>query len=168
VEHEGTFPLPEAQLDRFLLRLSIGYPDVDTELEILDDHRAGSPLSTLQPVVSLADLTELTAAIDLVHMDDLIRRWIVELVQATRQLDMVALSASVRATLALDRCTRAAALLDSRDYVTPVDVERLFEAVVGHRVTFSPAFVSELFTHGREEVFSRFWAACLEVAPPPA
>ncbi len=168
VEHEGTFPLPEAQLDRFLLRLSLGYPDPETELDILDDHGRGQPLDRIEPVVGLEDLEQLAEAVLAVHMDELLRRWIVDLVHSTRRLEIVELSASVRATLALDRVVRAVALLDERDYVVPADVERAFEPVVLHRLLFSPAFVAQTAELGREDVYRRFWECCLGVAPRPA
>ncbi len=168
VEHEGTFPLPEAQLDRFLLRLSLGYPDPETELEILDDHGHGQPLDQIRPVVELDDLRQLAEAVRALHVDELLRRWIVDLVHATRTLEIVELSASVRATLALDRVVRAVALLDGRDYVVPADVERAFEPVVLHRLLFSPAFVAQTAELGREDAYRRFWQCCLEVAPRPA
>jgi MoxR-like ATPase len=167
VEHEGTFPLPEAQLDRFLLQISLGYPDPDTELHILNDHRGGRPLDRLQPVASLDDLRRLRLAVDAVYVDELIQRWIVALVQATRSLDVVELAASVRGTLALDRGARAWALLDGRDHVVPEDVELLFGPVIGHRVVLSPAFHLETRELTREELLGSLWERCLETAPRP-
>src|SRR5436309_2224563 len=103
IEHEGTFPLPEAQLDRFLMRTSLGYPEEETELQILRAQRGGHPLHRLQPVVGIDDLRALQAAVEHVYVDDLLQRWIVALVRATRELEIVDLSASVRGSLALER-----------------------------------------------------------------
>src|SRR5919198_1834173 len=130
IEHEGTFPLPEAQLDRFLMRTSLGYPEEDTELQILRDQRSGHPLYRLQPVVGIDDLRALQAAVEHVYIDDLLQRWIVALVRATRELEIVELSASVRGSLALERMSRAWALVQGRDYVEPTDIEFLFDPVV--------------------------------------
>ena len=126
IEQEGTFPLPEAQLDRFFLKTELGYPSIDEEIEIVREQRDEHPLDELEPVVSLDEIRELEAAIEDVYTDDLLLRWIVELVTATRDSTPVALGASVRASLALERTARAWALLHGRDYVTPEDVETLF------------------------------------------
>jgi MoxR-like ATPase len=163
IEQEGTFPLPEAQLDRFFLRIDLGYPSIDEEMSIVREQRAQHPLDALAPVVTLADVRGLEHAVESVYTDELILRWTVELVAATRTLDAVALGASVRASLALERMARAWALLHGRDFVTPEDVERLFLPVVGHRVLFTPGFVAEHRAGGRtgaldafaEQVFAR-------------
>jgi len=168
VEHEGTFPLPEAQLDRFLLRLSLGYPQEEDELGVLRDQRHGHPLDLLRPVVALEDVEALQDAVEDVYIDELVQRWVVRLVRATRELDVVDLAASVRGSLALERAARAWALLDGRDFVVPEDVERLFEPVITHRVLFSPSFVASIRTRGREEAAQRFWQCCLELAPRPS
>jgi MoxR-like ATPase len=167
VEHEGTFPLPEAQLDRFLMRTSLGYPEEDSELQIIRDQRGGHPLHRLQPVVQLDDLRALQAAVEHVYIDDLLQRWVVALVRATRELEIVDLSASVRGSLALERAARAWALLEGRDYVVPEDVEALFIPVIEHRVLFTPSFVASTRRLGREEALRRFWQCCLERAPRP-
>src|SRR5919205_782323 len=127
IEHEGTFPLPEAQLDRFFLRTGLGYPGLGDELRIVREQRAGRhPLQDLHPVVSIEELRELRAAEEDVYSDDLVETWIVELVRTTRELPTVSIGASVRGSLALERTARAWALLHGRDYVTPEDVEPLF------------------------------------------
>jgi MoxR-like ATPase len=167
IEHEGTFPLPEAQLDRFLMRTSLGYPEEETELQILRDQRGGHPLHGLQPVVGIDDLRALQAAVEHVYIDDLLQRWIVALVRATRELEIVDLSASVRGSLALERAARAWALLEGRDYVVPEDVEVLFLPVIEHRVLFTPSFVASTRRLGREEALRHFWQCCLERAPRP-
>jgi MoxR-like ATPase len=156
IEQEGTFPLPEAQLDRFFLKTELGYPSIDEEIDIVREQRAHHPLDDLQPVVSLDEIRELEAAIQDIYTDELLLRWIVELVTATRHLEEIALGASVRASLALERTARAWALLQGRDYVTPDDVETLFLPVIGHRVAFTPTFVAENRERGREGALLQF------------
>jgi len=163
VEQEGTFPLPEAELDRFLLRVTLGYPSEDDELCIVRDQRHGHPLSLVRPVVSVDELLALQQAVEDVFVDELIQRWIVALVRATRTLDIVDLPASVRGTLALERAARAWALVDGRSYVEPEDVEALFGSVIGHRVLFTPDHAAE---SGREAL-ADLWRRCLERAPRP-
>jgi MoxR-like ATPase len=166
IEQEGTFPLPEAQLDRFFVRTSLGYPAVDEEVAIVVEQRSRHPLESLQPVLDARELASVGAATEDVYVDDLVVRWLVELVRATRSLDGVALGASVRASVALEKVARAWALLDGRDYVSPDDVERLFVPVVGHRLVFDAFALDEELS--REERLERVRAACLAAAPPPA
>jgi MoxR-like ATPase len=156
IEQEGTFPLPEAQLDRFFLKTELGYPSIDEEIGIVREQRAHHPLDDLRPVISLDEIRELESAVEDVYTDDLLLRWIVELVAATRDNEWVALGASVRASLALERTARAWALLRGRDYVTPDDVETLFLPVIGHRVVFTSTFVAENRQRGREGALSQF------------
>ena len=167
IEHEGTFPLPEAQLDRFLMRTSLGFPEEESELQIIRDQRSGHPLQRLQAVVELEDLRALQSAVEQVYIDDLLQRWAVALVRATRELEIVDLSASVRGSLALERAARAWALLEGRDYVVPEDIETLFIPVIEHRVLFTPSFVASTRRLGREEALHHFWQCCLERAPRP-
>jgi MoxR-like ATPase len=156
IEQEGTFPLPEAQLDRFFLKTELGYPSVDEEIDIVREQRAHHPLDDLKAVVSLDEIRELEAAIEDIYTDDLLLRWIVELVTMTRNLEPIALGASVRASLALERTARAWALIQGRDYVTPDDIELLFLPVIGHRVAFTPTFVAENRERGREGALLQF------------
>ena len=167
IEHEGTFPLPEAQLDRFFLRTSLGYPSAEVEREIVREQRHGHPLGRLEPAVSLDEMRSVQGAVEEVYVDALIVTWLIELVRATRELDEVAIGASVRGSLALERAVRAWALLHGRDHVVPEDVEELFLAVLGHRVIFSTPFLVELRRIGRTAALERFQAACLERAPRP-
>jgi MoxR-like ATPase len=167
IEQEGTFPLPEAQLDRFFLRTSLGYPDEDEELRIVQDQRAGHPLDALRPVVSIADVLELQEAIDDVYVDPIVQRWIVALIRATREVEFVALGASVRGSLALERATRAWALVHGRDHAEPEDVEQLFGPVVAHRLLLEPEYLSDADLDG-EEIGRRVWQRCVELAPRPA
>jgi MoxR-like ATPase len=167
IEYEGTFPLPEAQLDRFFLKTSLGYPSLDEELRIIDDQRDHHPLADLRPVVTVADLGVVTAAVRDVYLDPLVGRWIVELVRATRRSSAVAVGASVRGSLALERAARAWALMHDRDYVTPVDVEHLFLPVLAHRVVFTPKTLADARRVGWEATLDDFRASCLALAPPP-
>jgi MoxR-like ATPase len=167
IEQEGTFPLPEAQLDRFFLRTSLGYPDEDEELRIVQDQRAGHPLDALRPVVSIAEVLELQEAIDDVYVDPIVQRWIVALIRATRDVEFVALGASVRGSLALERATRAWALVHGRDHAEPEDVEQLFAPVVAHRLLLEPEYLSDADLDA-EEIARRVWQRCLELAPRPA
>jgi MoxR-like ATPase len=134
IEMEGTYPLPEAQRDRFMARVSMGYPDVEAELAMLDSHGAGEPLDDLAPVADAAELSKLIDAVRTVHVADPIRRYAVELVTATRNSPDLRLGASPRATLHLLRAARAAAALDERDYVTPDDLQALAVPVLAHRL----------------------------------
>jgi MoxR-like ATPase len=143
IEYEGTFPLPEAQLDRFFLKTALGYPSTDQELQIVEEQRHGHPLRRLQPVISVEDVHTMREAVTAVYVDVILRRWIVELVRSTRDLEEVAVGASVRGSLALERAARAWALLDHRQYVVPEDIERLFAAVLLHRIVFRPTFLAE-------------------------
>jgi MoxR-like ATPase len=167
IEQEGTFPLPEAQLDRFFLRTSLGYPDEDEELRIVQDQRGGHPLDALRPVVSIADVLELQQAIDDVYVDPIVQRWIVALIRATREVEFVALGASVRGSLALERATRAWALVHGREHAEPEDVEQLFAPVVAHRLLLEPEFLSDSEMDA-DEIARRVWQRCVELAPRPA
>jgi MoxR-like ATPase len=167
VEYEGTFPLPEAQLDRFFVKTSLGYPSLEDELQIVLDQQTAHPVDAVEAVVSTEDVTRLQAAIHSVYVDDLLRRWIVELVRATREAEMCTIGSSVRGTLALERAARAWALLDERDYVTSDDVEQLFVPVLGHRVSFRPAFRAQARRSGWDAALAEFRAECLRLAPAP-
>jgi MoxR-like ATPase len=167
IEQEGTFPLPEAQLDRFFLRTALGYPGEDDEVSIVEEQLRQHPLATLRPVVTLVDANVLRSAVHDVYIDPVIRRWTIQLVRATRAAEGVAIGASVRGSLALERAARAWALLHGRDYVTPVDVEHLFLPVVMHRIVFTPSFVATAREIGWEEAADRFREQCLMLAPRP-
>ena len=167
IELEGTFPLPEAQLDRFFLKTALGYPESDHELQIVRDQHHGHPLGDLEPVVSLEEIELLHHSSEEVYVDELLQRWVIDLVRSTRELETVAIGASVRGSLALERAARAWALLHERNYVTPEDVEELFLPVIGHRILFTPTFLVEIRRHGRKEAARRFVEQCFEVAPRP-
>ncbi|HJU46842.1 MAG TPA: MoxR family ATPase [Gaiellaceae bacterium] len=167
IEHEGTFMLPEAQLDRFFLKTELGYPTVEDEILIVQGQRAEHPLERLRPVVTLDDVRHLQDAIEGVYTDPVILRWIVELVQASRDLEETALGASVRASLALERVSRAWALLQGRDYVRPGDVEALFISVLGHRIVFTPSFLAQARRMGEARALETFRDLCFARAPRP-
>lgn len=139
IEYEGTFPLPEAQLDRFLIRLRLGYPDAEAEAQVLDAQRKIHPLETLQTVVSLEEFTAAQSAVQDVYVDDLIKRYIIEIVTATRQHPDIYLGASPRGSLALYRTSQAHAAMAGRDYVVPDDVKALVADALGHRLIVSPS-----------------------------
>jgi MoxR-like ATPase len=167
IEFEGVFPLPEAQLDRFFLKARLGYPGEEDELAVVLDQQDGHPLERVRPVVTVADLAHLEAALAAVYVDDLVRRWTIQLVRATRELEEVAIGASVRGSLALERASRAWALLGGRSYTTPEDVETMFAPVLGHRLVFSPSFIAEARGRTKEEILREVYRRCVEIAPPP-
>jgi MoxR-like ATPase len=139
IEYEGTFPLPESQLDRFMLRLRMGYPARQDELEILERQRSVHPLEALEPVAELAQIRMLQDEVRDVWVDDLIRRYIVDIARTSRDHPDLLLGASPRAVLALFRGCQALALLAGRSYVIPDDVKQLAEPVLAHRLIVRPA-----------------------------
>ena len=167
IEQEGTFPLPEAQLDRFFLRTTLGYPGLEEELRIVEEQRSGHPIDLLRPVLGLAEVQQLRVAAQSVYVDDLLRRWIVGLVRSTRELEAVAIGSSVRGSLALESAARAWALLQGRSYVVPADVEHLFTPVVMHRIVFRPSFLAEVRRSGWVAAAAQLQEECLDAAPPP-
>ncbi|HEX9373340.1 MAG TPA: MoxR family ATPase [Roseiflexaceae bacterium] len=138
VELEGTFPLPEAQLDRFMMRLEIGYPAVEDEVEILERYDQADPLAGLQPVAAGDDVLALQRAIRTIHLAGVVRRYVVDIVRATRGTDDIQLGASPRASLALHRGAQALAALRGRDFVRPDDVKELALPVLAHRLILAP------------------------------
>jgi MoxR-like ATPase len=139
IDYEGTFPLPEAQLDRFLVRLALGYPGREGELEMLDRQHLRHPLEDLQQVVSVEDLMQAQEAVKTIHVAPAIREYIVTLVEATRHHDDVFLGASPRGSIALFNATRAWAGIRGRNYVIPDDVKLLAEPTLAHRIIIGPA-----------------------------
>jgi MoxR-like ATPase len=134
VDMEGTYPLPEAQRDRFTARISIGYPTASAELEMLDTHGSSSPLDQLEPVATALDVRDLIAAVRGVHVSGQVKQYIIALVAATRTAPELRLGASPRAALHLLRTSRARAALDRRDYVIPDDIQALAVPVLAHRL----------------------------------
>lgn len=139
IEYEGTFPLPEAQLDRFMMRLSLGYPSAADELVVLTAQQQAHPLDALEQVVSLEDLLQLQQEVRGVYVDRLVSEYIVAVVTATREHQEVYLGASPRGSLALYRASQARAMMYGRDYVIPDDVKELGEPTLAHRLIVSPA-----------------------------
>jgi MoxR-like ATPase len=139
IEHEGVFPLPEAQLDRFMMRIQLGYPSFDDEMSVIDSQRIQHPIEGLGIVASADEVMEAQEVIKGIFVHDQVQRYIVALVYATRKHDNVILGASPRASLDIFRSSQALALLRGRDYVIPDDVKELAVVVMGHRVIVAPA-----------------------------
>jgi MoxR-like ATPase len=138
IEYEGTFPLPEAQLDRFLMRLSLGYPEADDEVQMLRNLRKQHPIETVEQVVDGAELLNLHDTVTDVHVDESLERYILALVRATRSHPDVALGASPRGSLALYKTAQALAALCDRDYVIPDDIKALVPLTLAHRLLVKP------------------------------
>ena len=139
VEYEGTFPLPEAQLDRFLLNISLGYPTQEQEMSIIDGQQISHPIDSLQAIAQGDEVTHLQEAVRQVYVDDLIKQYIVSLVEATRSHPDISLGSSPRGSLALFRGTQAIALLRDREFALPDDVKELVVPVLSHRIIVSAA-----------------------------
>lgn len=139
IEYEGTFPLPEAQLDRFLLRIRLGYPSFTEELAIIEGQEVVHPIEALEPVITSEEVVILQDAAKHIYVDPLVREYMVSLVEATRQHQEVALGASPRASIGLFKVARALSLIKGRDYVIPDDVKGVAVEVMAHRVIVSSA-----------------------------
>jgi MoxR-like ATPase len=144
IEHHGTYPLPESQLDRFMLRLRMGYPGAEDEKLILRDREHNEPLDQMRPVMSGADVLELQQAVSDVSVDDAIVDYLMRIVTATRDTEMLDLGASPRATLSLFRAAQSLALSEERSYCIPDDVKRLVIPVFAHRLVVSSRYSSSL------------------------
>jgi MoxR-like ATPase len=138
IEYEGTFPLPEAQLDRFLIRIHLGYPTPTDEILVLDAQQVSHPVDTIKQVTDATEILQLQRAVKEIYVDPLIKQYIVELANASREHEAVYLGASPRGSLALFRSSQARALLEGRDFVTPDDVKELALVTFGHRIIMSP------------------------------
>jgi MoxR-like ATPase len=139
IEYEGTFPLPEAQLDRFLLRIHLGYPSMTDEVLIMEHQQKQHPIDALQRVTSAEEILSMQRAVKEIYVDPLIKQYIVSIVDGTRKHTSVYLGASPRGSLALYRTCQARALLDGRDFVVPDDVKELAYATLGHRIIVAPS-----------------------------
>ena len=139
VEYEGTFPLPEAQLDRFLMRISLGYPSFAEEMSVIDQQEQTHPIDELGAVATPEDVINLQDAAKNIYVDSAVRSYIVSFIEATRNHEDVSLGASPRASVGMFRAVRGMAILRNRDYVIPDDVKELANAVLGHRLILSPA-----------------------------
>lgn len=139
IEYEGTFPLPEAQLDRFLLRIRLGYPGKEQEIDILDRQQFKHPIESIQQAVSVEELQAVQTAVKEIYIDNLVKEYIVEVVRRTREHPEVYLGSSSRGALALYRLGQARAAMFGRDYVLPDDVKALAGAALSHRIIVGPA-----------------------------
>jgi MoxR-like ATPase len=138
IDQEGTFPLPEAQLDRFLVRLSLGYPSLEEEGKMLSRLQMGHPIDDLKPVVSADEVLACQEAIRAIHVDDKVKRYILEIVHTSRQHEDVLLGGSPRASIALYRTAQALAAVTGRDFALPDDVKKMAQPVLGHRLILKP------------------------------
>lgn len=139
IEYEGTFPLPEAQLDRFMLRIRLGYPNKAEEIEILNRQQYVHPINIIEQVVSVTELIAAQEAIKSIYLDELVKEYIVEIVRQTRLHQDVYLGASSRGALSIYRLSQARAALLNRDYVLPDDIKALAEPALAHRIIVGPA-----------------------------
>ena len=138
VDQEGTFPLPEAQLDRFLVRLSLGYPSIEDEGKMLTRLQMGHPIDDIKPVVSAEDVMACQEAIRSIHVDDKVKRYILEIVHSSRSHEDVLLGGSPRASIALFRTAQALASISGRDFALPDDVKKMAQPVLAHRLILKP------------------------------
>jgi MoxR-like ATPase len=161
IEYEGTYPLPEAQLDRFMMRLSLGYPSAEAEEHIIHEQTSRNPLAELRPVLNGSEVLAMTQAVTRVRVAPALRSYVVDLLTATRQQREIYLGASPRAGIALTRAAKALALLRGRDFVVPKDIKDLAVRVLAHRLMLSP----DAKVHGvsAEQVVARL----LETVPVP-
>ncbi len=139
IEYEGTFPLPEAQLDRFLMKIRLGYPNLEEEMDVLDRQRYRHPVESLEQVASVMDILQAQEAIKEIYVAPAMKRYLVELARMTRQHGEVYLGASPRGSLALYRTAQARAALNGRDFILPDDIKALAHPVLSHRVILGPA-----------------------------
>lgn len=161
IEYEGTYPLPEAQLDRFMMRLSLGYPSAEAEGAIIHEQTSHNPLFELRPVVDSAQVLSMTQAVTRVRVAPALRRYVVDILAATRDQRGVYLGASPRAGIALVRAAKALALLRGRDFVVPKDIKDLAVRVLSHRIMLSPD--SKVHGVSAETIIARL----LEAVPVP-
>lgn len=161
IEYEGTFPLPETQLDRFLLRLSLGYPSLSDEIAIMGNQQYAHPIDQLKPVATSGQVLEMQTVVRKIFVDDLVKEYIASLVAATRENASIYLGASPRGSLALFRASQALALLSGRDYVLPDDVKTLAEPVIAHRL------IVRSTDHSRDKSVKTVLTRLLESVPVP-
>jgi MoxR-like ATPase len=161
IEYEGTFPLPETQLDRFLLRISIGYPSLQDEVNIMNQQQYQHPIENLKAVATAADLETLQAAVKSIYVDDLVKQYVAAVVAATRNHPAIFLGASPRGSLSLYRTAQARALINGRDYVLPDDIKALAEPVLAHRL------IPRLTDSSHDKTGRAIIAKLLESVPVP-
>ena len=146
IEYEGTFSLPEAQLDRFMIKVNIGYPSGDAEVNILDLYRQSNPIEELEPVATDEDILYLQKKVRDIYVEKELNEYIVKIVNATRHNSFILLGGSIRASLALQRVSQATALINGRDYVIPEDIKSNVMIVLGHRITLTSAARANNYT----------------------
>ena len=162
MEFEGTCPLPESQRDRFLLRISVGYPDRENELHVLRTHQISQPLLSLKPVLTVEQVTDIQQAVAGIRVDEAINRYILDIVDATRTSDELLVGVSTRGAIALSRAAQAFALLENREFVVPDDVKSLAIAVFADRI------MPKAFAHGnRREAVESIMERILETVAVP-
>ncbi len=161
-EFEGTFPLPENQLDRFLMRISLGYPDAEAEAKLLELRPTSTMLDTLKPVIHADDVIAIQSEVDQVHLSEPIRQYIVEIAHSTRDVDEIRVGLSPRGSLALAHASRAWAWMAGRDFVTPDDVLELLSPVCAHRIVIQGGSTGMQWKHAEEIILS----AAQRVAAP--
>jgi MoxR-like ATPase len=161
IEMEGTYPLPEAQRDRFMARIEMGYPTIASEIDMLDNHGSSDPLTALKPVTDGATIAGLIAAVREVYVAPAVKKYLVDVISATRQSRDLRLGASPRASLQLLRASRAKAALSGRDYVLPDDVADLAVSVLAHRVL--PSTEAQLARRSVSEIITK----AVQSAPVP-
>ncbi len=163
IERDGTFPLPEAELDRFLMQIKLGYPSFQDEVAVMEKQQFAHPFEQLEQVASSEELIDLQEAVKSVYVDNLIKEYIVKLVEATRTHPEVYLGASPRGSLALFRTSQARAMLAGRDYVTPDDIKLLAVSTLAHRLMVKPAFRND----GTNSVNEKIIQSILDSVPVP-
>jgi MoxR-like ATPase len=157
IEYEGTFPLPEAQLDRFLMRIDLGYTSLSNEIKILELQQLQHPIETLEPVAEIDEIRQMQKLVKEVYVSPLVERYIVEIVRATREHPDIFLGASPRGSLGLFRVGQARAALLGREYVLPDDIKNLARNVIAHRIVVNPSARLHELSAGRivDEILSK-------------
>lgn len=162
-EFEGTYPLPESQLDRFLIRISLGYPDRDAERRVLESHRTGQPVDSLQPTVSVEQVVQMQAAVREVTVDSSIHDYLLDIVAATRESEELHVGVSTRAAISVTRAAQALAVVSRRDYTIPDDIKELAVPALSHRV------IAKGFFHGgQRDAIERIMRRIVDTVPVPA
>lgn len=159
IEYEGTFPLPEAQLDRFMMKIAIGYPHYDGELDMLRRFKSGNPLNELQAVAAPEDIINAKEAVLNIFVDEKIENYILSIIKGTRERNEILLGASPRATINLCRASQGRAFLYKRNYVTPDDVKSVVKSVLGHRIILKPEY--RLKGINNEEILDKVLASTI-------
>lgn len=162
MEYEGTYPLPESQLDRFLMRLSVGYPDREDELEVLRTHQLGTPIDTLEPVLDTKTIMEIRGEVVKIRVDDAINKYILDIADATRESESLFVGVSTRGAIAFSRAAQAFAMMEGRDFVVPDDIKNLAIPVLSHRV------MPKSYSHGNQrQAVEAIIERIIEAVPVP-